>query len=134
MLSKGSSIVAMPSARWCAVDGYNFLQLIENMTPTDCYAIKYIKRQSLPCIHSSPTQLSLFTADLKGKDIFNFVIYTIVSHKLQVYAKQLLLLCLREKGYYEAGWWRSVSVLEPCRLCWAVGLTQGAFQNFWIAV
>lgn len=93
MPSKGSSIVTVPAARWCAVDIYNFLQLIENMTPTDCYAIKYIKRQSLPCIHSSPTQLSLFTAYLKEKDIFNFVIYTIVSHKLQVYAKQSCCYC-----------------------------------------
>lgn len=87
MPSKGSSIVTMPSARWGAVDVYNFLQLIENMTPTDCYAIKYVKRQSLPSIHSSPTQLSLFTAYLKEKYIFNFFSCTIVSHKLHVYAK-----------------------------------------------
>lgn len=52
MPSKGSSIVTMPSARWCVGDVYNFLQLIENMTPTDCYAIKYTKgKASLVFIH-----------------------------------------------------------------------------------
>lgn len=98
MPPKGSSVVTMPSARWCAVDVYNFLQLIENTTPTDCYAIKYIKQQSLPCFHLSPTQLSLFTAYLKEKYIFSFVIYTTVSHRLRVYAKQSCCYCGYEKG------------------------------------
>ena len=70
----------MPSARWYALDVYNFLQLIENMTPTDCYAIKYVKRQSLSGIHSCTIQLSLFTVYLKAKSIFNhFFSYRIVS-------------------------------------------------------
>lgn len=101
------------------------------MTLTDCYVIKYIKRQSLPCFHSSPTQLSLFTAYLKEKDIFNFVIYTIVSHKLQVYAR-VAAAVVKGKGLL---WdkvvqeWLCWSPADCAGMCWHWGTDTGSVSE-----
>lgn len=131
--SIGSSIVTMPSAKWCAVDVHNFLQLIENMTPTDCYAIKWIKQQSLPCFHSSPTQLSLFTAYLKKKCI-SISLFTQLSHtSSKCMPNRVAAPVVKRKGLL---WgkvvkeWLCAGALQNVLGCaGTVGLAPGAFQN-----
>lgn len=122
----------MPSARWYVLDVYNFLQLIENMTPTDCYAIKYAERQSLPGIHSSTIQLSLFTVYLKVKNIFNqFFSYRIVSHSSKFMLNIVAAVVNRKKEATRGGGEKLCagplqSVPDPVG---TVGLKVCTFQN-----
>lgn len=94
------------------------------MTPKDCYAIKYGERQSLPGIHSSTIQLSLFTVYLKVKNIFNqFLSYRIVSHSSKFMLNIVAAVVNRKKEATRGGGeklttcWTSAVCARPCGHC-----------------
>lgn len=94
---------------------------MENMTLTDCYVIKYVKRQSLPSIHLSTIQLSLFTVYLKAKTIFkHFFTYRIASRSSKFMLNIVAVVVVNRKKEATrklTTCWTSADCARPCGHC-----------------